>query len=288
MPSGVRETGRPAPAVAGPVAAVAVVAVKLPAADRLLIAYSGGKDSLATLDLCVRAGKDVEAFFMYFVPGMDYTEYWCSYAERKFGVKVHRAQHYIASYYLNRGIFCDVTPTKELKQKDVEAMVKAQTGREWVGYGYKLNDSPSRRSYMTFMSAWCSCGQKPPTCQCKPRDGICDSLKRFSPIMNWKDSEVFAYLSARKILVPEMSRRKVNGVALLPEVMAEFREKWPADYRRILEVFPFASAQADRAGLVKAQRQTARAAHARAETGSAPGPVGASQPAPATMGSPTP
>lgn len=41
--------------------------------------------------------------------------------------------------------------------------------------------------------------------------------------------------------------------------LARMREHWPADYRRILKVFPYATGQADRTELVKGQRQKFRA-----------------------------
>ena len=238
---------------------VAVGRGNLPESDRLLVAYSGGKDSLATLDLCVRAGKDVEAFFMFFLPGMDYTAFWCDYAERRFDIKVHQVQHWNTSYYLRRAVFCEGRPDcPEVGHNDVEAAVRLRTGINWVGYGYKLVDSPSRRSYMTFMSAWCSCGEKPPKCQCRPRDGICSKLQRFSPIMNWTDRDVFAYLSRRRIQIPDASR-KVNGIDLLPSTLAQMREQWPADYQRILRVFPYAEGQADRAAVLARNKNRAPA-----------------------------
>ena len=268
---------------------MAVAGDNLPDAESVLVAYSGGKDSLAVLDLCCRAGKRVEAYFMYFLPGMDYTEHWCSYAEQRFGVKVHRVQHFITSYYLARGVFRDfVEDCPVIKHNDVERMVRERTGIEWVGYGYKLSDGPSRRAYLTFMSDW-GVRVDPETRKLvySEHAGRCEKLKRFSPIMAWKDRDVMAYLTRRRIEIPGMSNRKVNGIALLPDVLAQIRDMWPDDYRRILGVFPYAAAQADRAELVKGQRQKYRAAlRALEAAGLEAGPV-ASQPAPATTGSAT-
>lgn len=266
--------------------AAAVGAAKLPPVDAVLVAYSGGKDSLATLDLCLRAGKRVEAFFMYFLPDMDYTEHWCSYAERRFRVKVHRLQHPMLSYYLRRGVFGGaVEDCPAVAFNDVEALARERSGMEWVGYGYKMADSPSRRSYLTFMADW---GVRIDPVTRKPvyapYAGQCEQLKRFTPILDWSDREVKAYLSRRNIMLPGMSDRKVNGIALIPSVLAQLREMWPEDYRRILRVFPEAAAQADRVDLVKSQRQTARAVRAAesAMSGGADSPT-SSRPGPATM-----
>lgn len=228
---------------------------RLPDAEELLIAYSGGKDSLVVLDLCKRAGKKLQAFFMYFVPGMDYTDYWCSYAEKHFGVKVHLLQHYTLSQFLRDGTFCDPVPNcPEVTAREVEDKARELSGLDWVGYGYKLNDSPSRRQYLTFTADW-GVRYRDGKLAFAPHFGCCQSLRRFSPIIAWQDKDVMSYLSRRKIQIPSMSSRRVNGISLRPDMMLELRTNWPADYKRVLKYFPYAIAQADRAALVQRQHQ---------------------------------
>ena len=211
-----------------------------PDVEAVIVAYSGGKDSLALLDICLRAGKRVEALFMHFLPGLDYTRHWIEFAERRFQIKVRSYQHWGLSYYLRRGVFRSepdqTVPVVNIL--DLEAAVRQDTGLDWIGYGYKSIDSLQRRG---MMNRW--------------PGGINEKRHSFAPLKGWSNGDVMAYLSRRGLPSCSIDGKRVSGISLTPESLEYMRREWLADYRRILEVFPLAIAQADRAQGIREKRQ---------------------------------
>jgi phosphoadenosine phosphosulfate reductase len=223
----------------------------------VLVAYSGGKDSLAVLDLAVtRYGESrVRPFFMYFLRDqsgdLDYTNAMCDWVVERYGIEPLRVQHWTTSYYLRNGVFCQERPDVPiLKIKHVEARVRELANAHWIGYGYRKQESLERRGMLS--RDW--------------PDGICRKRGAFAPIAEWNTKQVLAFLRQRKIPLPAESKAsgRANSMAdLSPRTLAFMREMWPSDYRRILRVFPYAIAQADRhAGLETAKRADQQARRA--------------------------
>lgn len=214
------------------------------ASTPLLIAYSGGKDSLVTMDLCARAGRHIEAYMLCFIPDMDYAAYWNEYARKRWGVKTRSYQDPTCIRLLRIGRF-RLMPKLDIPaitSREVEALARRESGCEWIGYGYKAVDSIDRR---VMLKTW--------------PDGVHEGWKKFAPCANWRHNDVLAYLSRRGIEIPVAAKAGMSGIGLGPFSLAHMREYWPRDYRRILELFPFAEAQADRAAGIRAIKQRLRA-----------------------------
>ena len=177
--------------------------------------------------------KNVKLFFMYFIAGLDYTEHWCSFAEKRWGVEVHRMMSWATTGLLHDGSFCNAYPIPRLKMIDTERAARQHFGWQdaWVATGMRLNDSLERRG---MLNSWAS-GYR------------LLSSRRCAPIAEWSEREVYAYLQRARLPIPDMGiMERTHGFNLQPQCMYWMRKNWPDDYKRVLKVFPLAAGQADR------------------------------------------
>ena len=68
----------------------------------------------------------------------------------------------------------------------------------------------------------------------------------FCPLKDWADHHVTAFLQRKRIGRPLDPAFRSHGIGPSPECMHWLRKYWPEDYKRMLEMFPLAVAQADR------------------------------------------
>lgn len=208
--------------------------VTWPDVDSVIIAYSGGKDSLVLLDMAVRRYKRVVPFFMYFLKGLDYNRAVCRFAEQRYNLSVLQYPAPAASEFMRKGLFCASRPdAPKFSTDDVYARVREDTGIQWIGFGYRAQESLERNAMLK-------------------RDwpyGLNLTRSYFAPLAWWGPPQLRAYLQSHRLPLPPSCSNRWNdrsGPGLKPDNLAWMRKYWPKDYDRILKVFPYAAYQADR------------------------------------------
>ena len=189
----------------------------------VLVSFSGGKDSLCTLDLCSRFFEHVEAFFMYFVPGLECVDFELEKARRRWGVKIHEFPHWSGSIAVGEGIytFPPLMSVPKWGLGDVFALAQSASGIKLIASGARSGDSPWRRRNMATTSYY---------------DDV------IFPLRKWGKFEVLSYLKARSIPLPPSSGKAATGIDLSTPSLLWLHDTFPRDFARICEVFPFAEA----------------------------------------------
>lgn len=201
-------------------------------AKQVIVAFSGGKDSLCVMDLCARAfgPENVRAYFWYMVKGLRCQEEMLAIAKARWGVDVIRVPNPGLIDRLRDG---RLTParsriTAKLSHRDLMDLVRRRTGVQWIASGERKADSLMRRG---MLSACNGCWHK---------------FSRVFPLQDWRVADVLSYLKARHIPEPHRFGResRTAGVGDLgisrPEHLDWLRAEYPDDYRKVLEVFPWA------------------------------------------------
>lgn len=196
--------------------------------DSVLVSYSGGKDSLVTLDLCSRTFKRVVCFFMYFVPGLTVEEEVLDVARKHYGVEILYYAHWAVIGALRAGVYAPTTETtdslpKDYTLNDVYALARQDSGIQLIACGIKKADSEFRRKNMAAFLR---------------KDVLC-------PLRDWNKLEILAYLSLHKLPVPKSKSGKVEsatGVDLSAPALCQLHDNHPDDFQKLLRWFPFADA----------------------------------------------
>lgn len=195
--------------------------------NKVLVSYSGGKDSAVVLDLCTHFFDYVEAFFMYIVPGLSFQEEFIRKAELKYGIKVHRIPHFMLSEFYRYGTFRALDFSVPIVSvRETYNYIREKTGIYWIAAGERISDSTVRRAMIK-------------------HDGgsINDKRGRFFPIAEWTKKDVLDYIRFKKLFVSRESEilgfsfRSLGGLEL-----QKIKEKFPQDFQKIKSCFPYIEA----------------------------------------------
>lgn len=220
----------------------------------VLVGLSGGKDSLATLDVVCRseAFDRVQCFAMYLVPGLECFEAPVRAAAERHGVPVEFVPHWdlarLFRYSVLRPHTARATRVSTQSLSTVERALEVQFGITWSALGYRSADSVVR------------------AIDARGCDGVHEKFRRLWPIWDWGNAAVHHYLRVRRIPEPVPLRgTQSSGVSLDTQTLTAIRDRYPSDYRKILEVFPYAEAQVRRRTLAVSGVRGAAAASPRGQ-----------------------
>lgn len=199
--------------------------------DGVVVAVSGGKDSVAALDLCCQHFRRVDAYHLYVVPGIGFVEQYLQFLERRYRISIHRTPSPSLARYLRDGMFRARTLNVPLiTHSEIEAGERRRTGARWIANGMKKWDSIFRRG---MISGW---------------GAVATRQGKLFPLADWSEAQVYRHLRQRSVpLSPTYAVFGYNWDSDLGgRSLAFIRQRWPADYAKIKQMFPLCDTEADR------------------------------------------
>lgn len=206
------------------------VKVQAKVTDTVLVGFSGGKDSIVTLDLCMRYFDNVIPFFFYIVPGLEFQERTLRWYEARYGCEIVRLPHFEVSNFMRYGSFREPdSRVPVVSVTDAYNHLRLETGATWIAAGERIDDSIVRRAMI------------------KHSGSIDRKRGRFYPIAYWSKRDVMAYIKARRLKLPADSRGLgFSFKSLDGRELAFVKERWPEDYARIEAMYPYCGAAVER------------------------------------------
>ena len=200
-----------------------------------LVSFSRGKDALAAF-LELRNSKIFEKlilFYEYTVPGLGFVEASLDYYENFFGQKIHRLPHPSLYRQLNNLVFqapenCKIIEDCRFPNFSYYQLISVfkkflKIPEAYTATGVRACDSPLRRMSLA-------------------KNGpINHKTMQFMPIWNYNLEKTMSIIKKYGVKLPvdyELFNRSFDGFDY--RFLKPLKDRFPEDYRKILEFFPLA------------------------------------------------
>jgi len=184
------------------------------------VMFSCGRDSVVMLDLFMKRAPEAvsEVVFMYYCPGMSYEEKILRYYENRYKIKITRIAHPDVSYYVNSR----KAKGRRLKIADIEKLLKADHGAEWVAWGFRKDESLQRRGQLSMAE-----------------NGIDWKYRKLFPIADWSKKLVERYVTQNKLLLPPEYKNGMRDLNTFKgDSLLYIYNNYPEDYERLVSTYP--------------------------------------------------
>lgn len=194
--------------------------------NSVIVAFSGGKESIVVMDLCFRYFKTVKPFFMYICPGLSFQERTLEWYEKKYQTEIIRIPHMDVSEFFHYGSFRPPDWTYPIVSiNDIYSYVRLETDIWWIAAGERIADSIVRRAMMK-------------------KSGSIDTQRgRIYPVAEWKKQEIIDYIKFHNLYLGQDSKKLgFSFKSLGGNELLMLKQHFPEDYQKILHLYPFAEA----------------------------------------------
>ena len=203
--------------------------------DSVLVAFSGGKESVVVLDMCFRYFDHVQPYFQYWVPGLSFNEKLLNWYENKYNTEIIRVPVENTGAMFRYGVFTVPDPTfPVVSETDVWNYMRHETGIWWVAGGERINDSLMRRARI------------------KKSSSIDVNSGRLFPVAMWKTQECYDYIKHHKLFLSKEQKELKHSLRIFhTDDLLYIKEHLPDDYEKIVHMFPLVGAVIKRAEFTK-------------------------------------
>lgn len=202
----------------------------------VIVAFSGGKESIVVLDMCFRYFDKVTPFFMYICPNLSFQERTIQWYEKKYQTEIIRLPHMDVGEFYRYGSFRRPDPTYPVVSiNDIYQYVRLETDTWWIAAGERIDDSIVRRAMI------------------KHSGSIDVKRGRFYPVSGWKKREIQDYIRFHNLYLGQDSRKLgFSFKSLWGKELLMLKNYFPDDYEKILRLYPFAAAGVKREEMLAA------------------------------------
>ena len=205
--------------------------------DTCLLAFSLGKDSVASWLQCRRYFKKVIPFYKYNIPNLEFVEDNLKYYEDFFGQHIYRMPHPNLYAMLNHGVFQSPVsmhrlneepdmfpPQSEYNSETVPEIIRYLLGLPdtvYTAVGLRVSDSPMRRMNV------------------KAHGAIIHNKQSFYPVYDWLKARLlkeFDDVGVKLASDYQLWNNSFDGIS--NKYISVIKEVYPRDYEKIKKFFP--------------------------------------------------